>query len=228
MSNVSAADTSAGRYDGAVRQVRVHVTDEVGVAREHAPEPVDVGAAEAPAPAAVQDVHSLRMLAGEGVGHLAGAVGRVVVDDEHAVVALPEHVRDQHREVVALVVGRDHDGDVHAPCDSSWKARQVVERWFLRVMLGVSVVAWSLLLLAELGWFRLGLVAFLVAVTMIGFGLWGVFRTVPPAPATAGGGLQPALAAAAGIPLRFFQVTGTIGRDRLDVDVGTPAGAPAP
>ena len=30
------------------------------------------------------------------------------------------------------------------------------------------------------------------------------------------------------IPLRFFQVTGTIGRGRLDVDVGTPAGAPAP
>ena len=76
-----------------------------------------------------------------------------------------------------------------------------VERWFLRVMLGVSAVAWSLLLLAELGWFRLGLVAFLVAVTMIGFGLWSVLRAVPPAPATAGGGLQPALAAAAGILL---------------------------
>ena len=76
-----------------------------------------------------------------------------------------------------------------------------VERWFLRVMLGVSAVAWSLLLLAELGWFRLGLVAFLVAVTIIGFGLWGVLRAVPPAPATAGGGLQPALAAAAGILL---------------------------
>ena len=76
-----------------------------------------------------------------------------------------------------------------------------VERWFLRVMLGVSAVAWSLLLLAELGWFRLGLVAFLVAVTMIGFGLWSVLRAVPPAPAAAGGGLQPALAAAAGILL---------------------------
>ena len=76
-----------------------------------------------------------------------------------------------------------------------------VERWFLRVMLGVSAVAWSVLLLAELGWFRLGLVAFLVAITIIGFGLWGVLRTVPPAPATAGGGLQPALAAAAGILL---------------------------
>ena len=187
---------------GAVRQVGVHLTDEVGVAREHAPEPVDVGPAEAPAPAAVQDVHPPRMLAREGVGHRAGAVGRVVVDDEHAVVALPEHVRDQHGEVVALVVGGDHDGDVHAPCDSSWKARQVVERWFLRVMLGVSVVAWSLLLLAELGWFRLGLVAFLVAVTIIGFGLWGVFRTVPPAPAhgrrraaagAGGGGRDPAV-----------------------------------
>ena len=76
-----------------------------------------------------------------------------------------------------------------------------VERWFLRVMLGVSAVAWSLLVLAELGWFRLGLVAFLVAVTIIGFGLWGVLRTVPPASATAGGGLKPALAAAAGILL---------------------------
>ena len=30
------------------------------------------------------------------------------------------------------------------------------------------------------------------------------------------------------IPLRFFQVTGTIDRDRLDGDVGTSAGAPAP
>ena len=76
-----------------------------------------------------------------------------------------------------------------------------VERWFLRVMLGVSAVAWSLLLLAELGWFRLGLVAFLVAVTIIGFGLWDVLRAAPPASATAGGGLQPALAAAAGILL---------------------------
>ena len=102
-----------------MRQVGVHLADDVGVARQHAAERVDVGAAEAPAPAAVQHLHPPRMLAGEGVGDRAGAVGRVVVDDEHAVVALSEHVRDQHREVVALVVGRDHDGDVHAPCDSS-------------------------------------------------------------------------------------------------------------
>ena len=74
-----------------------------------------------------------------------------------------------------------------------------VERWFLRVMLGVSVVAWSALLLAELGLFRLGLLAFLLAVAVIGFGLWGALRAVPPAPAKSGGGLRPALAAAAGI-----------------------------
>ena len=36
-----------------------------------------------------------------------------------------------------------------------------VERWFLRVMLGVSVVAWLALLLAEFGQFRLGLLALL-------------------------------------------------------------------
>lgn len=74
-----------------------------------------------------------------------------------------------------------------------------VERWFLRVMLGVSVVAWSALLLAELGLLRLGLVAFVLAVAVIGFGLWGALRTVPPAPAASGRGWRPALAAAAGI-----------------------------
>ncbi len=75
----------------------------------------------------------------------------------------------------------------------------LVERWFLRVMLGVSAVAWSALLLAELGRFRLGLLAFLLAVVVIGFGLWGILRA-PRAPA-GGGGLKPALAAAGGIVL---------------------------
>ena len=76
-----------------------------------------------------------------------------------------------------------------------------VERWFLRVMLGVSVVAWSALLLAEFGRFRLGLLAFLLAVALIGLGLRGALRAVPSAPAAAGGGMKPALAAAGGILL---------------------------
>ncbi len=76
-----------------------------------------------------------------------------------------------------------------------------VERWFLRVMLGVSAVAWSALLLAEFGRFRLGLLAFLLAVAVIGFGLWGALRAAPRVPAAAPGGLKPALAAAGGIVL---------------------------
>ena len=60
-----------GQVREGVRQVGVHLAVQVGVARQHAPERVDVGPAEAPAPAAVQDVYPPRMLAGEGVGHLA-------------------------------------------------------------------------------------------------------------------------------------------------------------
>ena len=79
-----------------------------------------------------------------------------------------------------------------------------VERWFLRVMLGVSVVAWLALLLAELGQFRLGLLALLlaiVAIVAIGLSLLVyAFREGPAGPA-ATGGLKPALAATAGILL---------------------------
>ncbi len=53
-----------GQVRGAVRQVGVHLADEVGVAREHAPERVDVGPAEAPAPAAVP--HGLYHCVGSG------------------------------------------------------------------------------------------------------------------------------------------------------------------
>ena len=79
-----------------------------------------------------------------------------------------------------------------------------VERWFLRVMLGVSVVAWLALLLAELGQFRLGLLALLLAIVAI-VAIWlsllvYAFREGPAGPA-ATGGLKPALAATAGILL---------------------------
>ena len=46
-----------------------------------------------------------------------------------------------------------------------------VERWFLRVMLGVSVVAWVALVLAELGQFRLALVGFLLTTGAFGLSL---------------------------------------------------------
>ena len=87
------------------------------------------------------------------------------------------------------------------PATEDGGGASLVERWFLRVMLGVSIVAWSALLLAELGQLRLALLALLLAVAEIGIGLWYyVLRAVPAAPA-AGGGLKAGLAAAAGILL---------------------------
>ena len=77
-----------------------------------------------------------------------------------------------------------------------------VERWFLRVMLGVSVVAWLALLLAELGQFRLGLLGFLLAIGAFGLTLLVyAFRASPATPTAAAGWRTPALAATAGILL---------------------------
>ena len=77
-----------------------------------------------------------------------------------------------------------------------------VERWFLRVMLGVSVVAWLALVLAELGQFRLGLLGFLLVIGAFGLSLLVyAFREGPAGPAAAAGWLKPALAATAGILL---------------------------
>ena len=77
-----------------------------------------------------------------------------------------------------------------------------VERWFLRVMLGVSVVAWLALLLAELGQFRLGLLALLLTIGAFGLSLLVyAFRASPATPTAAAGWLKPALAATAGILL---------------------------
>ena len=77
-----------------------------------------------------------------------------------------------------------------------------VERWFLRVMLGVSVVAWLALVLAELGQFRLGLLGFLLAIGAFGLSLLVyAFRASPATPTDAAGWRTPALAATAGILL---------------------------
>ena len=66
-----------------------------------------------------------------------------------------------------------------------------LERWFLRVMLGVSVVAWVALLLAELGQFRLGLLGLLLTIGAFGLSLLVyAFREGPAGPAAAAGGLN--------------------------------------
>ena len=76
-----------------------------------------------------------------------------------------------------------------------------VERWFLRVMLGVSVVAWLSLVLAELGQFRMALLGLLLALGAFGLSLLVYAFREDPAEPLAGGRLKPALAATAGILL---------------------------
>ena len=70
-----------------------------------------------------------------------------------------------------------------------------VERWFLRVVLGVSVVAWLSLLLAEVGRFRLDLLGLILTTGALGLGL--LVYAVRPGPAArsagGGGGLKAAL-----------------------------------
>ena len=69
-------------------------------------------------------------------------------------------------------------------------------------MLGVSVVAWLALLLAELGQFRLALLGFLLTAGAFGLSLLVyAFREGSAGPAPAAGWLKPALAATAGILL---------------------------
>ena len=69
-------------------------------------------------------------------------------------------------------------------------------------MLGVSVVAWLSLVLAELGQFRLALLGFLLMIGAFGLSLLVyAFREGPAGPAAAGGWLKPTLAATAGILL---------------------------
>ena len=78
-----------------------------------------------------------------------------------------------------------------------------VERWFLRVVLGVSVVAWLSLLLAEVGRFRLDLLGLILTTGALGLGL--LVYAVRPGPAArsagGGGGLKAALGGGVGILL---------------------------
>ena len=82
--------------------------------------------------------------------------------------------------------------------DSGGAAR--VERGFLRVMLGVSVVAWLALLLAEFGQFRLAPLLFTLGAIGLSLLVYA-FRAGPAGPVAAGAGLKPALAVGTGVLL---------------------------
>ena len=75
-----------------MREVAVHLEDELGAVGERAAEAGDVGGPEALLALAVEHV-DVGELGREAVGELAGAVGRVVVDHEHAHVRAASSAR---------------------------------------------------------------------------------------------------------------------------------------
>jgi hypothetical protein len=94
-----------------VREVAVHLQDELGAVGQGAAESVQVGAAEALLARPVEHVHPVE-LGREAIRDLAGPVRRAVVDYEHAIVGA-EYLaeRPDHRlEVLALVVRGQADG----------------------------------------------------------------------------------------------------------------------
>ena len=107
-----------------MREVAVHLEHELRVRLERPGEAGEVGAPDALLRRPMEDVEPLE-LGREPVGDLAGAVGRAVVDHEHAVPRRVEHLTERPHErldVLPLVVGRHaddgagrHDGSLPAP-----------------------------------------------------------------------------------------------------------------
>ena len=105
-----------------MREVAVHLQDELGAVGERAVEACDVGAARALL-ASRWRTETHGELGREPVGELARPVRRAVVDDEHAAV-LRQHVaeRTHHRlEVLELVVGGEADGGAHVLIIAVWR-----------------------------------------------------------------------------------------------------------
>ena len=97
---------------GIVREVGVHLKDQVRARLERLAQAVDVRAAKPSRSVAMHDLDAAGILPCQIVGDRARPVGRSVVDHEHAKARMSEDPRRQNRQVVLLVVGRRHDDDV--------------------------------------------------------------------------------------------------------------------
>jgi hypothetical protein len=104
-----------------MREVGVHLDDAVRAELEGSRDARAIGGAEALFGGAVEDVDA-GIRGGEGVRDPAGAVGRIVVDDEHLELRrLLEDRRDDERQVLGFVVCRKDD---HRPAHGRLRARE--------------------------------------------------------------------------------------------------------
>jgi hypothetical protein len=101
-----------------VGEVGVDLHQHVGAGVDGPAEPLPVGRAE-PAPAVAHHDVDPAELGVEASGDLGGAVGAVVVDDDHADAGdgLAQEL-DQLGEVLGLVVRRHHGHDLHGAEDT--------------------------------------------------------------------------------------------------------------
>ena len=93
-----------------VRQVGVHLADEVVVGRRCARrKPSRYDTPRPRWPVRCSTLHAARIRHAELVGDLAGAVRRLIVEHHHRDAGNRHQIRDEDRQVVLLVVGRDED-----------------------------------------------------------------------------------------------------------------------
>lgn len=98
-----------------VREVGVHLTDDVEALLKPFLEPVDVRPAQTRARRPVDHLDAPRMFASDGIREFTRAVRRGVVDNHHRYVRMRHQPAHDNREVVALVE-RGND-DERGGCD---------------------------------------------------------------------------------------------------------------
>jgi hypothetical protein len=102
-----------GEILGPVREIRVHLTDQIrAVTRERALQPLDVRSTQPALTGAVQHIDPARVLDAQAVGEVTRAIRRRVVDDEHPKAVVREHATSENGKILSLVKGRNDDEHV--------------------------------------------------------------------------------------------------------------------
>ena len=115
-----------GQATGVVREVAVHLKDVGVIALECPAKAGEIGSTKTLFLRAMEHVHP-GQLGGEGIGNLAGPVGRAIVDHEHVAndrrpLARNANCLDHVLEVLAFVIGRQTDDETFCGGAAHWVA----------------------------------------------------------------------------------------------------------